>query len=108
MQDELETVNPIQVKEIKWERNNQGNLNAWIKGDQAMALDQWNQLLKQYDAIASPGFPSGFNKTLPDGTIVKGSFYFGGNSNPTGYNIKVVTTNPMVPRIPENFYRFKE
>lgn len=71
-----------------------GQIRSNVPGDYDIALREWNNIQQQYGITPTQGVPAGFTTTFPDGTNVSGQFYYGGTTNPTGYNIKVI----MIPQ----------
>ena len=87
-----------------------GQIRSNVPGDYDIALREWNNIQQQYGITPTQGVPSGFTTTFPDGTMVSGQFYYGGTTNPTGYNIKVI----MIPqglkinKIPPIYIRYHD
>ncbi|AFU67363.1 hypothetical protein P700755_000327 [Psychroflexus torquis ATCC 700755] len=72
------------------------------------ALKKWNNIKNQYKIDQPSSFPDGFSKQMPDGSTINSQFYYGGKENPTGWNIKIITTFPKPPivEIPAEHIRF--
>lgn len=70
-----------------------------IDSDFDKALKEWNNIKNQYRIEQPSRFPDGFSKQMPNGSTIKARFYYGGKTNPTGWNIKINTTFPQPPPI---------
>ena len=85
--------------------------NIW-DADFDQALSEWNNVRGQYglDPIPADQAYNGNSFkpiTLPDGSRVQGRFYYGGRTNPTGWNIKVNMYAPAnQPKLPPVHLRY--
>lgn len=108
------------VTQLKKSDLSSGSLkNRQIRGDIFdvdfnQALNEWNNVRQQYglDPVTADqayGGRSGFGPiTLPDQSRASGQFYYGGNTNPNGWNIKIqMTPPPNQPRIPPVHLRYR-
>jgi len=84
--------------------------NVDVTGDYDRALDQWISIQKDYgETKISKGAPGGFSAILPDGTEIRGDFFGGGNTNSTGYTIKITKKAPEgMPKQDNLYLRFRK
>ena len=82
------------LAEISKGRHENRQIRSNVSGDFDIALREWNNIQRQYGSEPPQGISAGFETTLSCGTRVTDQFYYGGNTNPTGYNIRINTYNP--------------
>jgi len=101
---------PVESSEISIGRYESKQFRSNVQGDYDIAVQEWNNIQQQYGISPTQDVPSGFTITLPDGSVVSGQFYYGGETNPTGYNIKINITPPppTINKIPPVHIRYNK
>jgi RHS repeat-associated protein len=100
-QQKKEVEDGIEWKNVKVNTNKDNRVNGEISATDKQVLDAYNEVAKSYnqpELKVLPNEGTGYNGTLENGVRYDVRLYYGGNSNPNGWNLKVETTSP--PALP--------